>query len=69
MRPTLSNLIIVGTGAFFYWTTSGYKGKFNDYMSRYYDSDTMSDKNFWTGLVILFFVVMITLSLLKKYSQ
>jgi hypothetical protein len=49
MRLDLPTLIIVSTGAFFYWTMSGFNGTFNDYMSRYYDTDDKYDKNFWTG--------------------
>ena len=49
----LSTLLFVAVGAFFYWTLSGYKGKFDDYMSRYYDSDNKYDKNYLTGMGIL----------------
>ena len=59
----LSTLVIVSTGAFFYWTLSGYKGKFNDYMSRYYDTDTKYNKNYWTGLGLLAFLVTIILGI------
>lgn len=56
MRLHPKTLIIVATGAFFYWTLSGYKGSFNDYMSRYYDDDNKYDRNYWTGLAILLVV-------------
>ena len=57
MRLKLTSLVIVSTGAFCYWALSGFKGTFNDHMSRYYDYDTKFDKNYWTGLGLLFFAI------------
>ena len=65
MRADLTTLIIVSMGAFFYWTLSGFKGTFNDYMSRYYDADTKYDRNYLTGLGLLFLVVVITVGVVS----
>jgi hypothetical protein len=53
MRLDFTTLIIVSMGAFFFWTLSGYKGTFNNYMSRYYEADSKYEKNYWTGLALL----------------
>lgn len=53
MRLDIKTLVIVSTGAFFYWALTGFKGKFNDRMSRYYDDDAKYYKNFVTGLIVL----------------
>ena len=62
----LSTLLFVALGAFFYWTLSGYKGKFDDYMSRYYDSDNKYDKNYFTGLGILALIIISILGIFSK---
>ena len=49
--------IAVSIGAFFYWMLSGFKGNFNDFMSRYYGHDDKYEKNYWTGLALLVFVI------------
>lgn len=61
MRLSLLTLIFVSTGAFFYWTLSGYKGSFNDQMSRYYEYNARYEKNYWTGLGLLFLIVIAVL--------
>jgi hypothetical protein len=53
----LEKFVIVSTGAFFYWMLSGFKGTFNDYMSRYYEDDNKYDKNYWTGLALLVIII------------
>ncbi len=63
MRLNLTSLIIVSTGAFFYWTLSGYKGSFDEHMSRYYDNDNKYDKNYWAGLLLITFIVMTILGI------
>lgn len=65
-RLDLTTLLIVSTGAFVYWTLSGYKGKFNDHMSRYYDSDTKYDKNYITGLGVLVVLAIIIFAMVGK---
>ena len=62
----LSTLLFVSTGAFFYWTLSGFKGNFDDYMSRYHDSDNKYDKNYWTGFGILGLTAIVILSIFSK---
>jgi hypothetical protein len=66
MKLNLTTLIIVSTGAFFYWSVSGYRGTFNDRMSRYYDAGTRYEKNYWTGLGVLFFIVIIILGIVSR---
>ena len=66
MRIDLTTLIIVSTGAAFYWILSGFKGTFNDYMSRYYDRDNKYDKNYWTGFALLAFMIMNILAMLAS---
>jgi hypothetical protein len=66
MRLDLPTLIIVSTGAFFYWTMSGFNGTFNDYMSRYYDTDNKYDKNFWTGLGLFVVLAIIVYGVVIK---
>jgi hypothetical protein len=52
---SFSSLLLVSTGAFLFWTLSGYKGAFNDYMSRYHERDGRYYKNYFTGLAIIIF--------------
>jgi len=66
MRLDLLTLVIVSTGAFFYWTMSGYKGTFDDYMSRYNDTDNKYDKNYWAGLGLLTAFAIIVLAIIPK---
>jgi hypothetical protein len=61
MGLDLSKLVFVSTGAFFYWTLSGFKGTFNDYMSRYHDTDAKYFKNYWTGLALVAILMIIIL--------
>jgi glucan phosphoethanolaminetransferase (alkaline phosphatase superfamily) len=51
-------LVLVATGAFLFWTLSGFHGSFNHHMSRYTDSDNKYDRNFFAGLII--FVLLVT---------
>jgi hypothetical protein len=67
MRLQLKTLIIVAIGAFFYWTISGYSGKFNDHMSRYYDRNTKFDKNYWTGVAIIVAVLIVVCGIASKF--
>ena len=53
MRVNVTTLFVVSVGPFFYWTLSGFKGTFDDWMSRYYDTDKKYYKNFLTGLALL----------------
>jgi hypothetical protein len=62
----ISSLIFVSTGAFVYWTISGYKGTFDDYMSRFSDTDNKYEKNYWTGAGLITLVTMIILGILSK---
>jgi hypothetical protein len=55
--PMLLKFIAVSIGAFFFWMLSGFKGSFNDFMSRYYDQDNKYEKNYWTGLALLVFII------------
>lgn len=59
MRLEFGTLIIVATGAGFYWMLSGFRGTFNDYMSRYYESNSKYDKNFWTGIAVWAFIAVV----------
>jgi hypothetical protein len=51
------SLLFVSTGAFLFWTLSGCKGAFNDYMSRYHERDWRYYKNFFTGMAIIIFAI------------
>lgn len=66
MRANVTTFIIVSAGAFFYWTLSGYKGSFNDYMSNHYDTDKKYDKNYWTGLGLLSVIVITILGIVSR---
>lgn len=59
MGSSFLGLVVVATGAFLYWTLSGFKGKFDDYMSRYHDGDVKYFKNLLTGLCILSILFML----------
>ncbi|NVN95075.1 MAG: hypothetical protein HXX18_07330 [Bacteroidetes bacterium] len=45
--------IIILTGAFFFWTIKGFKGKFNDEMTGRFDTSFKDVRNFIAGLLIL----------------
>jgi len=53
-----TTLVLVATGAFFFWILSGFRGSFNQHMSRYTDSDNKYYRNLFTGLII--FVLLLT---------
>jgi hypothetical protein len=63
MRLSIPTLIIVSTGAFIRWTMTGFKGTFDNHMSRYHDTDTKYDKNYWTGIIAIVVLVIVVISL------
>ena len=63
MKPT--RLIIVSIGAFVNWMLSGFKGTFNDQMSRYYDYDSKYDKNYWTGLAVVIVIGIVIIGIVS----
>ena len=60
----LTSLIIVSTGAFFYWFLGGFKTKFNEQMSGQYDRDAKYFKNLLTGVVIYTIIFSIIIKVL-----
>jgi hypothetical protein len=56
-RYRFTTLLLVATGAFTLWLLSGFKGKFNDRMSRYYENDNKYDRNFLIGFAIIIFLI------------
>lgn len=56
-RLRFSTLAMVSIGAFIFWLLSGFKGKFNDLMSRYYESDQKFDKNYFVGFAIILIII------------
>ena len=59
MGRGIFDFIFVLIGAFFYWSISGFIGKFDDYMSSYKELNRKYDKNFFTGFAIFSFVAII----------
>lgn len=67
MGASFLGLVVIATGAFFYWSLSGFKGKFDDYMSRYHDDDVKYFKNLMTGLCILSILFMLIYRVLRFF--
>jgi len=65
MGSHFSKFIFVASGAFFYWTLSGYNGKFDDYMSRHSDNDAKYFKNFFTGMTLIGTILVIIGSIIQ----
>lgn len=61
----LTSLIVVSTGAFFYWMLSGFKAKFNDYMSGQHEANAKYYKNFVTGVVIYTVIIAIIIKVIS----
>ncbi len=61
-RFSIWTLIIVSIGAFIFWLLSGFKGTFDERMSRYYESDKKFDKNYFAGLI---FILILFTSLIR----
>ncbi len=52
-RTRLESFIFIVVGAFFFWMIKGFKGKFDDEMTRVNESSTKDLRNFITGLIII----------------
>ena len=52
-------LILTFIGASFIWMLKGFKGKFDDEMTRQYDTSFKSARNWLTGLGIVILIVFI----------
>jgi hypothetical protein len=58
--PALFSFVLCG--AFIRWLLSGMKGKFNDKMSSYADSDSGFFKNLFIGIVVAFLIYLLVIS-------
>ena len=68
MDGSLLTLIIVWTGAVFYWALSGFRGNFDNYMSRYTARDSKYVKNLLTGMVIIVSILTTVTAIIKMLS-
>jgi len=48
----LTTSVIVSVGAFVNWMLNGFKGTFNDQMSRWHEYDSKRDRNYLTGMAV-----------------
>ena len=60
------SIIPVATGAFVFWFISGFNGPFDDYMSGKRDADRKYWKNYDTGTVVIFLIVMLIYSVMER---
>ena len=59
MRNIVKSFIFIYTGALFYWALSGFKGSINDFLTGPYEYNSLSEKNYITGVIIIVILVLI----------
>lgn len=65
----LFSIIPVATGAFIFWSFSGFNGSFDDYMSGRRDADWKYWKNYLTGTAVIFVVVMFVYAVMERAAS